>query len=108
MKKIHFHGEVCILEIDSIPTEAKKLETKGDFKIADSEVTGNDHMLAVNPAVALYGFDEDIYVETREETKVYCLLKDRHDDLSLPAGNYKITPAQEWDHVEQMKRNVLD
>lgn len=107
-KQIHFHGEVCILEVDEIPSQAKALEAKEDFKLADSEVTGNNHMLEVNPGVSVFQWDEDFYVSTREETKVYCLLKDRHDDLKLPAGNYKITPAKEWDYIEQSKRSVRD
>lgn len=108
-KQIHFHGEVCIVEVDEIPGEAKELASKGgDLKLADSEVTGNDHMLEINPGVSVFQWNEDFYVKSREETKVYCLLKDRHHDLKLPSGNYKITPAKEFDHLKQEKRRVLD
>ena len=108
MKQVHFHGELCILEVEEIPAGGNKLDTQKDYKLADSENTGNDHMLATHNAMAMYGFDEDVYLETREEAKVYCLLKDRHDDLILPPGNYKITPAKEYDHLKQEKRNVVD
>ena len=109
--KISFHGELCIVEVDEIPSRAKPIKTYGkDYKLADSEATGNHHMLSVHPGVALAGFDGDVYAKvTEKSSKIYCMLENRHTDHSLDSGKtYKIVPSQEWDYIEQQRRAVRD
>jgi hypothetical protein len=109
MKEIHFHGELCIREVNDVPKEASSKQSKGDFKLADSENTGNHHMLEVVPGVDIFQWDEEVYVKNQVDARVYCVLQERHDDLVLPGGKtWKITPAKEWDHIREERRNVLD
>lgn len=111
MKTINFHGELCVVQVEEV--KGKPVELDGDFKLADSETTGNDHMLRVVPGVHVFVDDTDEiekhFIQADEATQVYCKLKGRHTALELPAGTtWKITPAQEWDHLARERRNVLD
>lgn len=112
-KEIHFHGELVIREVSSIPSKAKKIDGDKDVRLADSETTGNHHMLKHVPGVTVFADVDDMgkfFVSSQDvEPKIFCLHEDRHDDLVLPAGKtWEITPAKEWDHVSQIKRTVLD
>ena len=109
MKAIHFHGELCVREVEAVSGD--EVTPQGDFKLADSEVTGNDHMLQVVPGVHIFngGDPEEYFIKAEVDTTIYCKLKDRHDDLKLPGGtSWKITPAKEWDHINEESRAVAD
>lgn len=109
-KKVHFHGELIFIEVDEIPMGVKEIKTEGDFKLADSENTGNHHMLQMHDGVKLFRFDNEFYTKvTKKDTKTYCVLDDRHTDLPLRVGStWTIRPARETDHINNIKRKVLD
>lgn len=110
-QKVHFHGELVIVETTQEPVNMTRVVAKGDVKLADSEVTGNDHMLQMNPGVHVWSDEaaDKFLVRADEPTKIYCKINDRHTDLQLLKGkSYIITPAKEWDHLEREKRNVRD
>ena len=105
------HGELLIAEVLEPASEAKEISVEEDLKIADSETTGNFHMLEHVPGLHVWQEDkaDEFFVRADEGTKIYCKLDNRHTDLHLPAGKtFHITPAQEWDHINQERRNVLD
>lgn len=108
---IHFHGELVIVEHTNSKFSGEKIKTKEDIKLADSEVTGNDHMLEYVDGLTVWR-DEDadkFFVKSEKPTKIYCKIKDRHDDLFLKEGvDYEIFPAQEYDHLSRAVRNVRD
>lgn len=110
MKKVYFHGECCVFEFDgAIPKDAKKLEPKnGRYILANSETTGNHHILEAEDGVDVYEKDGILYVSSSVEARVSCVMKDRHDTQILPAKKYFIKPAQEFDHLSQTSRAVAD
>ena len=111
--KIYKHGEVIIKAVKNENAKITGKEIKGnrDLILADSETTGNHHMLQVIEGVHTYR-DEDLdkfFVRPEVETKIYCKLDNRHTDLILKKGyTYEIEKAKEWDHLEQEIRNVRD
>lgn len=105
----YFHGECVIKKVKStILTDANRLECSGDYIIAPSEVSGNHHMLEVKEGVKLYEKNGVVYVKNEVPTDVYCVVKERHDNITLEPGIYEVTPAQEYDYLTQEKRNVAD
>lgn len=107
--KTVFHGEVVIVKIKSIPSDVKKLKTKGKSHIlADSETTGNHHCVAIKEGVELYEKDGVLYLKNDVETDVFCVLQERHDTITLEPGIWEIDRAKEHDYLTGMKRNVAD
>ena len=104
------HGEVCIFKTNKeIPTGAKKLKGTGKgYIIAPSETSGNNHMLEEKDGVELYEKDGIIYLKAEFDVDVFCVLKERHDTITLEPGIYEIEPAKEYDHLSNTKRNVAD
>lgn len=109
MNKVYFHGELTILSGAKIPHEAKKVETKKKFHIlAESETSGNHHILVCEEGVDLYEKDGTLYVHVEDEARVECVLKERHDTQVLPAGDYEVGRAFEYDHLAKTRRVVTD
>ena len=110
--KVYFHGELIIVERPAPFAGVRKLEVSEDLKLADSETTGNHHMLKIVPGVHVFQDLDDMdrfFVRPKIETKIYCALESRHTDLALKPGcEYEIFPAQEQDHITRSARKVLD
>lgn len=106
----YFHGEVGIFKTEkSIPADAKQV--KGDGKkyiLANSETTGNHHCLEEKEGVELYEKDGVLWLKNDVPVDVFCVVKERHDTITLEPGVYEIEPQQEWDYLSQMNRNVAD
>ena len=106
---VYFHGELTIFSGAKIPTGAKKVEAKDKFHIlAESETSGNHHILVCEDGVDLYEKDGTLYVHVENEAKVECVLKERHDTQVLPKGDYEIGRAFEYDHLQKSRRIVAD
>ena len=108
-KKVYLHGEVVIFSGSKRPEDAKKLEPKKDrYILANSETTGNHHVLVAQDGVDVYEKDGVLYVHVEEEAQVKCVLEDRHDTQILPAGDYTVTRKVEYDHLTQTPKVVAD
>ena len=100
------HGELGIFEFKGkIPNGAKRLT---DYKLADSETTGNHHMLEIKEGVELYEKDGVMYVKNTVPCDIYCVVKERHDNITLEPGIWEIEPAKEYDYLNQEIRYVAD
>lgn len=110
MKKMLFHGECVITQIEKLPEDLKPVEAKDGFiRIAESEVTGNHHQVAVKDKdILFYEKDGILYAQVNEPTTVECVLKERHDDCVLPIGIWEFKKAVEYDPLEQELRSVAD
>lgn len=111
------HGE-CVLRQATLPEDAQQLSLT-DLKrvsvtdgvaaiIADSETTGNHHVVMLDDTVKFFEKAGTRFVTSRETIKVRCVLKERHDEMVLPAGTYQIGFQQEYDYLTQSLRNVRD
>lgn len=108
MNKAVFHGE-CVISKSLLPKSAKKIETKGTSHIiADSETTGNHHMVKIKDGCELYEKDGVLYLENEVETEVYCVDKSRHDTITLEPGVWKIDRAKEYDFLTEEIKKVAD
>jgi hypothetical protein len=102
------HGECGIIQ-SKIPADAKVVEVKNNVLIiADSESTGNHHVLDVVPGVEVLEKDNKRFVRNSVPADVRCIHQDRHDTLTIPAGEWELVIAQEFDYFEMSKRNVRD
>lgn len=109
MKKHYQHGELGIFQADSMPKGATKL--KGDGKkyiVADSETTGNHHCVEEKEGVEIYEKDGVMYLKNEVPVDVFCVVKERHDTITLEPSIWEIEPAKEFDYLKQETRNVAD
>ena len=103
------HGEAMIFE-SALPKGAKQIKPSNNSYhiIADSETTGNHHVVAAKPGVEFWQDGDTTYMTCEKETEVSCVLKDRHSPITIPPGSYEFGIQQEFDHFAQHLRNVAD
>lgn len=109
--KTFFHGECIINKVSVMPKGLKKVKlfSKKAYKLADSETTGNHHLLEAKEGVELF---EDangvLWLKNDVPCDVFCAIKERHDNVTLEPGIWEIDKAQEYDHLSDMTRKVAD
>jgi hypothetical protein len=107
--EVILHGEAMVF-ISEIPTDAVKKVVLAPYAIiADSETTGNHHVIDVIPGVEFYESPtKTLYMKSSVETVIRCLHKERHDEITIPAGTYEFGSQQEYDPFAARLRNVAD
>lgn len=114
MEKVWLHGEVLVKKVKGrIPEGAKRVKAiNGVYKIADSETTGNHHLLEEIEGVDLYEKDGVFYLKTSESAKVKCVDEARHDTITLePCTDDEVLIFDrqvEVDHLTDEVRAVAD
>ena len=104
-----FHGEVVIKLVGALPKSAKEVKAKnGRWIIADSETTGNHHVVEEKDGLEMYEENGVLYLRNEVEANVSCVLKERHDTEVLPKGIWKIERAKEYDFLKDEIRSVAD
>lgn len=113
-EKCWFHGEVVIKKVKGeIPKGLRKVEPKdGAYIIADSETTGNHHLLEEIDGVTLYEKDGMFYLYSDKPQTVKCVDQSRHDAIQIepcePGEFILFDRQQEYDHFTDEIRNVRD
>ena len=106
------HGECAIKQCGSIPSTAKPelLGEIGQTIIANSEVTGNHHVIDLAPGVEFFKDEKTNtrYMRNTTEATVRCVISERHSAVAIPVGDWVIGTQQEYDYVAEAMRNVQD
>lgn len=112
-RKAVLHGE-CIISEGTLPENAvldNPDYSKGYVIIADSEVTGNHHVVDVPDSARVQFFktpENKRYIRNSVPTTVRCLISERHSEINLPCGTWELGIQQEFDYFAMQKRNVAD
>ena len=104
------HGEAMILHA-ILPADAVEIKPSNDTHhiIADSETTGNHHVIDAVPGTRFWKSGNRTFMTNERETRVRCVHPARHNAISLSPGTYEIGEAQlEFDHFAQNLRKVRD
>lgn len=102
------HGECGIIQT-KIPADAELDMPKSNcLIIADSETTGNHHVMDIKPGIEVLKKGNQRFVRNTVPANVRCVVADRHDTLTVPPGEWEFVIAQEFDYFEMSKRNVRD
>ena len=105
--KAILHGE-CIIFESKIPEDAVLEKQDSSFVIiANSEVTGNHHVIDRPSTVQFFMKDKKRYMRNSKPTTVRCVIAERHTAIPIPAGDWEIGIQQEFDYIAQVKRNVV-
>lgn len=106
-----FHGEVILTKVNALPSGLKKAElfNKKSYKLADSETTGNHHLLEAKYGVELFEDSNGVlWLKNDVPCDVFCAIKERHDNITLEPGIWEIDRAQEYDYLKDMTVKVAD
>lgn len=103
----HLHGETCIYRSE-LPKGAVKKIVKEYQIIAPSETSGNHHVIDAIDGVEFYEHEGTIFVKNEVPATVRCLVKERHDDITLDPGVWKIDFQKEYDYLSDEARVVRD
>ncbi len=107
--KTHLHGESQLNKIEELPAGVKEVKTNGEYHIiAESEISGNHHVIDLNEDVKFYEKDGIFYMKNDTETQVRCIVKERHDAITLEPGVWEIDFQQEYDYLKKEIRRVSD
>jgi cell division protein FtsI/penicillin-binding protein 2 len=93
-----------------LPADAVEIKpTNNDFHIiADSETTGNHHVVEMTPRTKIYQSNGRTFIKNAQKTKVRCVHPNRHDAITLEPNLWEVDRQQEYDHFEQNLRAVRD
>lgn len=106
-----FHGEVVVTKVNEMPDGLKKVKLfkEGCYRLADSETTGNHHLLEAKEGVELFEDSTGVlWLKNDVPADVYCAVKGRHDNITLEPGIWEIDRAVEYDYLTDIKRKVSD
>lgn len=110
-KKIILHGECIVAQCSGLPADAVAETHNGKVVIvANSEVTGNHHVIANKPGVTFWNSKTTgkRYMNSTVPTDISCVMAERHTTIDIVPGTYVIGIQQEYDYIAQAKRNVAD
>jgi len=108
--EVILHGEAIVFP-SCLPTNLKKKNLNGlPFAIvADSETTGNHHVVDVIDGVDFYENDKGtLFMNSKVDTQIRCLHENRHDAITIPAGTYEFGIQQEYDPFTARMEKVRD
>lgn len=108
MKKAIIHGEVIIKQSTLPEGVTKKSTPKDYYVVAPSEQSGNHHVIDCNDSVEFYEKDGVLYMKNSAPTQVRCLIKERHDSITLESGVWEIDKQREYDYFTKSNRYVAD
>ena len=94
----------------TIPEGATEIRSSRDdyHIIADSETTGNHHVIDTVPGTRYFKHDDTMYMKNTNETRVRCVLTDRHDTIEIEPGTWEFGIQKEYCHLTQQLTNVRD
>lgn len=113
MEEIYLHGEVLIKkQTGKMPKGSILKPIGGSYKVADSETTGNHHLLKHFEGLEVIEKDGMFYVRTDKPLTVKCVDAKRHDTIKLDPCKkdefYVFDKQQEVDHLTDEVRAVRD
>lgn len=104
------HGEAMIMPA-SLPADAVEIKPSNDnyHIIADSETTGNHHVIDTVPGTRFFKSGSRTFMTNEKETRVRCVHPARHNAITLSPDTYEVGENQlEYDHFAQNLRKVRD
>jgi len=110
--KVWLHGECALIQaslpVGATPVSMPMIAAENAAIIAPSEVTGNHHVIDMEPGVEFFSHEGKNYANSKNPMTVRCVLKERHDAVTLPPGTYLLGFQQEFNYLEMVLQQVRD
>ena len=101
------HGDVLFEQVEVIP-ETHNPRTTDDEKngiVQRGESTGHAHVIEDMTGVEIFSNWRDRFLKAEQ---AFTIRHEEHKSLTLPAGNYRIRIAREFDYLKRAARMVVD
>lgn len=104
------HGEAMIFPAAKLPEGCVEIDPshRSYHIIADSETTGNHHVVDAEEGVFFFQNKDGVYMQNSAPTRVRCLHENRHSTIEIPPGTWEFGAQQEYDHLAEEMRKVRD
>jgi hypothetical protein len=101
------HGDVLLERVEAIPEihnpRTTDEEKRGVVQLGES--TGHAHVIEDMTGVEIFSDWRDRFLKAEQAFTIH---HEEHKPLTLPAGNYRIRIAREFDYLRQDARMVID
>jgi len=106
MQKIaNQHGDLILVQIDSIPNEAKKVENLKSGYVLERGEGVHTHILEDVEGIEVFENGSDIYLRVSEKARIN---HEEHGIQTLHPGIYKKRIERVFDYDEMESRRVID
>lgn len=99
-------GDVLLVRIDEIKSDVKKLD---HLVLARGEATGHSHRITTGTATLYQGpgmGQANLLLEVSSDTAT--LTHEEHKPITLPKGIWEVRIVREYDHFNEIAREVRD
>jgi hypothetical protein len=104
-KTVIRHGEVLLIQVDKLPRG--RYIRKDNYIVGHSE-SGHHHVLEAEEAPFTIN-EKKMYLNLFKPAKlVHQKTINKHNDLVVPAGKYKVLKKTEYDPFAKIRREVWD
>lgn len=100
-----FHGDLDWFKLDSLPKEAKLLQTTKSHTPQSSTVTGHAHTINSDDDFKVYEYNDSFAYEFSSPAKIS---HEEHRTLGFEPGIYTLEHEREEDPREGIVREVID
>lgn len=102
MKQYFRHGDVHLIRIEAIPSDADPTQDK---TVEEGELTGHAHRIVGDGSVIHVTKSGARFLRVVQPTD---LSHEEHHTRTIPPGDYEIRRTRETDHMEGVTRVVAD
>jgi hypothetical protein len=105
MKNIYRHGDVDIIEIDTIPPGLKKQD---NLTVAYGEATGHHHTIVVDRPNLCFVYVDDKGNKWIEAQADVVITHQEHKTLKIKKGFYQVKIEREFNPFDEVINQVRD
>jgi hypothetical protein len=106
--KVYIHGE-CMCFPSSLPSTVKKKVVDRFLIVADSETTGNHHVVDAEEGVDFYeDTNGTLFMNVEKSATLRCVHSNRHDAIVVGPGTYEFGTQMEYDPFTARLNKVRD
>src|SRR5690606_23066998 len=93
--KLILHGEAMVFQ-STIPDNATPLFVEEKLIVADSEITGNHHVIDKEEGVEFFQLGNRRFMRNTKPAKIRCVHSSRHDEIVLKPDQWEFGTQQEF------------
>lgn len=106
-QEVILHGEAMVFSSE-IPKDASPIKVNEYLIVADSETTGNHHVVDCLDGVEFLEHKGRRFMRNTKPTRIRCIHPQRHSPITLNPGQWEFGTQKEYDPFTENLRNVRD